>query len=385
MGVLTLVVALGGIVRLLLHRGVVYSPADETVYARYSCYLTERGVLHGYPELVATYLATPADHLYPSPARWGFLLPSAAASELLGCGPAAVAWVSTLSGIGMLALVAVLGHRLLPGPVALVATVFVASSPLQLIVGRRALGDELLAVVVVLAWAVTWRYARRGTVRSWGAALAVLVLGFGVKEIFFLALPAVLVPLLWERWQHRPRRRQLVADAALVVLAPVVNAVVVAVLARSWSADLEMLRAIQSTTDAVYPAAYMAGPLHRLPVDLILVAPALTLLAIVSTGMLPDRGGRTVRIVAVSALAAVVPYAVVDAQDVRLVVAGETFLAILAAWGLVTACGRRPVLCVASVAAVVCWNGWMVWTLSVQGAIYDPVTAELVRILGMVP
>ncbi len=42
-----------------------------------------------------------------------------------------------------------------------------------------------------------------------------------------------------------------------------------------------MLRAIGTTTDVAYPATYMAGPLHRLPADLLLVAPALTLLAVV--------------------------------------------------------------------------------------------------------
>ena len=110
-GALGLIVLVGSVVRLLLHRGVTYSPADEAVYARYSCYLTERGVLNGYPEIVSTYLSTPADHIYPSPARWGFLLPSAGVSEVLGCGPAAVAWVSTLSGIALLGLVAVLAHR----------------------------------------------------------------------------------------------------------------------------------------------------------------------------------------------------------------------------------------------------------------------------------
>jgi hypothetical protein len=269
--------------------------------------------------------------------------------------------------------------------VALVATAFVASSPLHLIVGRRALGDELLALVVLLAWALTWRYARRGSLRSWSAALVVLMLGFGVKEIFFLALPAVLVPLLQERWHRRPAWRRLVADMGLVVLPPVVNAVLVAALARSWTADLEMLQAIQSTTDAVYPATYMAGPFHRLPVDLMLVAPALTLLAIASTGLLVDRGGRAVRMIAVSALAAIAPYALVDAQDVRLVVAGETFLALLAAWGLATMLRRRAAALVVAVVVVVGWNAWMVWTLSIQGEIYDPVTAELVRILGMVP
>jgi hypothetical protein len=366
----------------LLHRGVAYSPADEQVYATYSCLLTRDG-LGGYPEMVQGYLATPGAHLYPSPARWAFLLPDALVAELIGCGPSAVAWVSTLSGIAMLVAVASLASRLFPTPVALVATAFVASSPLQLIVGRRALGDELLALVAVLAWWTMRSYASKGTRGTWAAACLLLVLGFGVKEIFFLTLPAVALPLLLVRWRRRPSPLRLGADLALLALPPVINGLIIAVLARSWSADIDLLWAISSTTGAEYPATYMSGPLHRLPIDLALVAPALTLLAIASLGLLVDRGTPIARLVAGSAALALLPYALVDAQDLRLVIAAETFLALLAAWGLAVALRSRPRALVTATLVVVSWNAWMVWTLSVEGEIYDPVTAELVRILGM--
>jgi hypothetical protein len=127
----------------------------------------------------------------------------------------------------------------------------------------------------------------------------------------------------------------------------------------------------------------MSGPLHRLPIDLALVAPALTLLAIASLGLLVDRGTPIARLVAGSAALALLPYALVDAQDLRLVIAAETFLALLAAWGLAVALRSRPRALVTATLVVVSWNAWMVWTLSVEGEIYDPVTAELVRILGM--
>ncbi len=381
---LAAVVLVGSVARVLLHRGVGYSPADEAVYARYACFLTQEG-LGGYPAMVQGYLVSPEAHLYPSPARWGFLLPGAAASEALGCGPASIAWLSTLSGIAMLCVIALFARRHLPGQVAVIATVFVASSPLQLIVGRRALGDELLGFVVVLAWWALWSHARRGTPLSWGLACLTLVLGFGVKEIFFLAMPAVVVPLLWERWRHRPTRRVVAADLALLMLPVLINGLIVAALARSWSADIEMLQAIASTTNAAYPATYMAGPIHRLPVDLMLVSPALTFLALVSLGLLLDRGASLHRILAISALMGLLPYAVVDAQSLRLVVAAETFIAILAAWGLATLLRTPRRLNTLAVGTVVVWNTWMVWTLSLRGEIYDPVTEELVRILGMTP
>ena len=170
---------------------------------RYSCRIADGG-LGTYPDLVREYLTDQNAHLYPSPARWGFLLPDAAASSVLGCGQSSVAWASTLAGIGMLLLVAVLTYRRFGPWVAVLATTFVASSPLQLLVGRRALGDEVVGLVTVAAlWAVV-AYLERRSWRRLLVAVLLITAGFATKEICFLLSPALLAPFALA-WAHTDR------------------------------------------------------------------------------------------------------------------------------------------------------------------------------------
>lgn len=376
------IVVCGAVARLVLHRGVAYSPADELVYARYSCRVAEEG-LGSYPDMVQGYLADPSAHVFPSPARWGFLLPDALASSVLGCGPSAVAWVSTLAGIAMLVLVAVLSYRRFSPAVAVVATAFVASSPLQLLVGRRALGDGLVGLVAVAAlWAVLV-YLERRSWRRLAVAVLLIVAGFATKEIFFLFYPALLTPLVvaWAR-----ARRVDLRDLVLLVAPPLVNAAVFALLVGDAGAYAEVLRAVHSTVDAPYPAEYMSGPPYRLVLDLMALTPVVVLMAIAAYGLLLDRGTAASRMTALLVVASLLPFGVVGAQVVRLVIATDTLMCLLAAWGLVTALRTRgrwwvPAITAGAVAA----NCWVFWVISVRHEVYDPVSDNLLRALGIIP
>ncbi|MCW2764225.1 MAG: hypothetical protein JWO11_184 [Nocardioides sp.] len=379
---LAVVVAAGSAARLVLHEGVTYSPADELVYARYSCRIADGG-LGTYPDLVREYLADQNAHLYPSPARWGFLLPDAAASSALGCGQSSVAWVSTLAGIGMLLLVAALTYRRFGPWVAVLATTFVASSPLQLLVGRRALGDEVVGLVTVAAlWAVV-AYLERRSWRRLVVAVLLITAGFATKEIFFLLYPALLAPfvLAWAR-----ARRIDLRDLLVLGLPPLVNAAVFAVLARDLGAYGQVLRAVRSTIDAPYPTQYMAGPPYRLVLDLMVLAPVVVLMAIAAYGLLLDRGTSASRMTAVLVVASLLPFGLVGAQVVRLVVATDTLLCVLAAWGLVAALRGRQWWWAAAVATMaVAVNCWVFWAVSIQHQVYDPVSDQLLRALGIIP
>jgi hypothetical protein len=376
------VVTTGSAVRLVLHGGVIYSPADELVYARDSCRVANDG-LGVYPELVRGYLADPNAHLYPSPARWGFLLPDALASSVLGCGQASVAWVSTLASIGMLLLVAILTYRRFEPRVAVLATAFVASSPLQLLLGRRALGDEVVGLVGVGAlWAVL-AYVERRSWRRLTVAAALITVGFATKEIFFLFYPALLAPFIvaWVRARRIDPR-------ALVVLAlpALLNMAVFAVLAQDLGAYSDVLQAVRSTVHAPYPAQYMAGPPYRLVLDLMVLAPAVVLIAIAAYGLLLDRGTPASRMTGLLVVASLLPFGLVGAQVVRLVVATDTLICVLAAWGLVTALRDRsrwwvPAIAIPAIAV----NCWVLWTVSLQNEVYDPVSDNLLRALGIIP
>jgi len=396
---LTAVVALGCLIlvglvaRVLLHHGVAYSPADEQVYATYSCQIGQDGpgVIH---DQVAAYLGDPQLRLFPPPTRWGLLLPDALVATMTGCGPATVAWVSTAAGIAMVILVAVFTWRRFSPAVALVATAFVASSPLQLHLGRRALGDELVALIAMAAFWAILAYSERRTRLRWLLAVGLLLAGFATKEVFVMLYPALMLPLAVSWWrQHRSGLTRLswLADLGLLILPAVLNAVVVAVLARDPDAFWQVTRAVQASADSTYAAQYLAGAPHRLVVDLLLMSPVVVLLAIASFGLLLDRGTRSSRLVAGAVVLSLVPFAFVGVQLVRLVTVSDSLIAVLAAWGLVTAVRgwrRDPRISAGTVgvvtAAAVGVNIAILVALT-RAEVYDPVTDSLLRALGMIP
>jgi hypothetical protein len=383
-GPLALVAAVlgaGSLARVWLHAGVRYSPADELVYARQACRVAADGPA-AYPGLVQDYLADPSAQLYPAPTRWGFVLPDALASSLLGCGQSAVAWVSTLAGVAMLVLVAAFTWRRLGPWACVLATAFVAASPLQLLMSRRALGDELVGVVSLAAiWAVL-SYADRPGRTRWLLAVAAVTAGFATKELFVVLYPALAAPLVARAVRDR---RLHAADPLLLVVPPVVSTAVLALLARDLGAPMRMIRAVQASSGSAYAQEYLAGPPYRLIVDLLVLAPVVVLVAIASLGLLPDRGTRSSRQIAVALGLSLLSFAFLGVQLVRLVVVSDVLLAVLAAWGLVAVTRGRPWWWAASVAATaVAVDVWVFRALASHG-VYDPTTYDVLSALGFLP
>jgi 4-amino-4-deoxy-L-arabinose transferase-like glycosyltransferase len=375
------IVGAGSVARVVAHRGVAYSPADELVYARQSCALATDGP-SAYAGLVRDYLADAGAQLYPAPTRWAFLVPDSLASRLLGCGQSSVAWVSILAGIAMLVLVAAFTSRRFDPWVSVLAVAFVASSPLQLLIGRRALGDELVGVVSLAAlWAVL-AYVERRSWRRWLLVVALVTGGFATKEVFVVLYPALLAPLVL-RWLRD--RRAEVRDVLALLLPPLVNAAVLAVLARDPDASLQMVRAVQASAGSPYAEQYLAGPPYRLVVDLLVLAPVVVLLAVAAFGMLPDRGTPSSRSVGLLLVLSLLPFGFVGVQLVRLVVVSDSLIAVLAAWGVLALLRGRVRWALLVGAGAVAVNTWVFWVISVRHEIYDPTTYDLLRALGFLP
>ncbi|WP_232677499.1 glycosyltransferase family 39 protein [Nocardioides sp. R-C-SC26] len=384
---LGLVVVAGATIRILAHAGVAYSPADEGVYAAFSCGV-ERGGLGVYPDLVRGYLADPGAHVFPSPIRWGQVLLGALAFEVRGCDPAALAWVSTFAGIAMILLAAAIAGRLWGRWAAVVAAILVAASPLQLHLGRRALGDELVGLAGLAAVAAAWWCLRSSDRRARLALALALTVMLALKEVAVLLFPAIALCLAVGWWR---RRRVGWGDVVALTAPLVVWAGVYSLLARSFSAVPDTLRAVTSTIEAPYPRDYQSGPPHRLLIDLLALAPVATVLAILAVGLLADRarrGAAEARVVAATTAAALLPYLLVSSKSVRFVVVVDSLICLLAAWAIVTLArqGRGGrMLGAALTAGAVLAQGAIFWAFSIRDEIYDPVTYEILRSLGMIP
>ncbi len=166
------------------------------------------------------------------------------------------------------------------------------------------------------------------------------------------------------------------------------------ILAGDVTSFFEIARLTASTVNAVYPAQYQSGPPHRLLIDLMAVAPVVTIFAIaalvsVATAALSGRGaaegsGTHMRHLAALAFAMFALHAILPSQNLRYIAPVEPMLRIIAAAFLVTEFRDRRWL--AGLLAVNAVIEWMLFsTIFLRGQVYDPVTDHLLRALEMLP
>jgi hypothetical protein len=273
LGLILLVVA-GGLLRVGYNSVVHYGDGDEYHYRLQVQALCDRG-WSSYPELVGTHLTF--DPNYPAPYRWGYLAIGWLGSALRGvCDERSLAWVSTLSGLAVVGLVAALGWRLFGRRTAVVATALAATSPLHLELSRRAFIDELHTACVLLAalalLGVAERRPRRALVdRSRAPVFAVLALtlAWSVKESVVFLLPALAVWLLWLRQPPSVRRM----DALYLVVPPAIAVVVFAWLNHGVAPLWGLLSATRRSFLSHYSLLHQYGPPHRPLIELFALSP----------------------------------------------------------------------------------------------------------------
>jgi hypothetical protein len=381
----------GALLRVSVNDVPVYSRADETVYLIYAKQLASDGA-GAYPKIVERYLSDSKNWMWPSPNRFGYFgtigLACKASSD---CSHRTLAWVSTLAGILALVGTFLLVRELVDVPTALCAMALSVASPLQLALGRRALSDEFFCAVLLFA---LWAFVRavrappEAVARRYVASIALTTFLIAAKETALLLAPAVLAAgfVLTER---RIERRH-----ALLLVVPIVLAYVgFSLISRSATAGIEMLRAIQAgTVGASYVEQHNSGPPHRILADLFLLSPLTVLYAVAGATLVLSSWRELspgVKSLFLLGLLILLTMSLVAVKNVRYAVNADGLLRALAAWVLVARVvpsgpfGRRLAIAL-GLGLVVC--DYLVFQcVFVAGAVYDPVTAELVRALKMAP
>ena len=302
-----------------------WSPADESTYLVQGAHVARFG-LRGLRELGARHVAQPHRHDQPSPLRIGWIALLAVVMRFAPRRHATVAAVSTAGHLACVGLAFALGGAW--------AALLVASSPLGVLLARRALGDTVAAAA---ALALVLAASNAPDVGVAVVAAAALLL----KETNALALGAAAV--VWGRFAPALGGAALAVGALVAVLGGQV-------------ASLARIAAGQGGT--YYSREHQRGPPYRVLVDLALVSPGVLVAAILVTG----RGDRhQVMTWAALALGAAAPL-----KNARLLLAAELGLRValaelLPAWEvlgllLVDVVVRRRL-----------------------SGIYDPVTVELAR------
>ena len=280
--------------------GAVARPAssDGDVYLASARALAERGPA-ALAEDARAFVEDPGRSAWPSPLRVGYV--ALAAGWLALSGEWSVDSLARLSLAAHAVLVVaayLLARRALGPPLGALAAVLTAFSTLPLALGRLPLADAWAGATVALAlwrWLVWRERGRRARDGAWFAvAFAAALL---VKETTVLLAPAFLVegrcggPRLdggdgvLGRGPERTARRALSRDAAALA-APLVLALIVWTLACGGPGRLGEVLAVAATEPgrAPYAVRYQSGPWYRYIVDLLLLSPWTTLLAIAGLG-----------------------------------------------------------------------------------------------------
>ena len=256
---------------------------DEAYYARYLKQLIDSG-LGSYPDIVDNYKLLQANlvgSILP-PTRFlyifcAYLWHGAFGGEPLGCFYA----VSRVFAVGTLGLSGLFARRLLEDRrLALGAFALMAASPLQIHMAQHALADgffEFWALGTLWAlWECLRQPAHKGWLTAYAAGLASLVM---TKENAFFVWVAVAALLVLNRWVRFGQ-----VSRALVVLTfvgPIIGVAVLVNLAGGVTELVEVYRlCVPKNLTLPYAIQTGDGPWYRYMLDLLIISPAVLLLAV---------------------------------------------------------------------------------------------------------
>jgi 4-amino-4-deoxy-L-arabinose transferase-like glycosyltransferase len=359
-----------------------FAAADEAVYANTTRQLMQYGFFDTYPRLAAAFLRDPRMAVYPSPLRYGYFALATLASHVAGAGPHTLASLSTICGILAVPLVFFLSLRLFGAGTALLAAAFTAFSCIELALGRRALQDEVVCFIVLLALTLLL-LALEGDdgLLLHCAVIAAFTLAFAVKESFLLLYPALLAVLL----VYRTPRRLRVRHATMFLLPPLLYYLGFCALAHDFTSFFQLGNAVTSAIGAPYVLQFQAGPPHRPLFDFFVTAPLVSLLAIGAAVLVAlDRSsGRRERAMMVFLVVALVMFGLFPSKNLRFTMVIDPIIRILAAWLIATRVSVRMAVAFAAANAVI--EVELFYRIFIRGGVYDPVTQALLQAVGAVP
>jgi len=334
-----------------------------------------------YASIVRLFIDDQRLWVFPHPLRWSYLGAARLFCAFGDCTHRTLATLSTVAGIAAVALTYRLGLQLFERRTALVAAALMATSPLQLAMGRRALTDEFFCAMVLGALVAMMSVlgepspgaSRHPLPRSGRGALVVTwilatTFAFGAKELFLLTYPLVLL-----FWWLRERRVRWVVWA----LPPFLYYAVFCALAGDVTSFFRVANITISNMGAPYAAQFQNGPPHRLLIDLLAVAPLVTIAFIAAAAAVRAPEQRRLLLLAGGIL---VVQSLLSSKNLRYVISADPLMRILVASWL----PRGRWLTVALIANAVAELA-IFYVIFIAGDVYDPVTQDLLGALKMLP
>lgn len=277
----------GALARLWHLEDAVRRSPDELIYSQLSHGLLERGTA-GLRGATSQYLSDPRFRVYPPPTRTGYLWLLAGAMKLTGSRDArAGAYLSLAASLGTLLVAAVVALRFLPAGAALAALLFVAASPVELALARRAWADAPLGLAAFLAVWSAAELSRRPGRRLWQVAFVLSgCLAMTIKETGAVVVGLCILWLAGVALSRRDAAAEWLALAWLWCAGAVATVSWLAYSVGGLSTLAEVLGGLPGASAAnPYDMQYQSGPWYGIPQALFAAAPLTTVAAL--AGLLP--------------------------------------------------------------------------------------------------
>lgn len=383
---MALILAAGIFLRVYPSAGFRKIGPDEFGYMVFFHQIKSAGVIN-YDSVVRVFVERQyqrRDALVP-PTRLGFLIPAYFCGEVFHLGGfRALRVMACTAGILMLALCAFFGHRLGGNGAMIGLTALVATSPLQIYLSQRALIDGYFAfwavTVLWLAWENLQRPRHWGWLTAYTLCLTMLVL---TKENGAFVVFALFGVLLLNRFL-----RVGTATPHLFVATIVGPAIAILVLAAMIGGLGEWVRFYlmfegKSRTN-IYSMLAQDGPWYRYLVDFVLVSPLLVVFAIGGMFRLRRTDKAGIFMASFLALSAASMSCVTYGMSLRYAAYWDIplcWVALAQVRLLSEKSGkfRSPLVTPVLILVLGVSGLSQYYRFFVKGAVYDPITASLVR------
>ena len=276
----------GAVVLRLANIHVTERTPDERVYMSYSAKIAENGPA-AVAELVAEYNRTQDHWIYPPPTRVGFTFLIAAVMKVTGasaehCG----VWISFAFSLVTVLLTGLLGWRVFPKWIGLIAMAFVSVSPLDLTLARRLWQDSTVAAFTTLLFCFCFAAVRARHPRLWQVLFWVVGAWFLlVKESALIIYSLLALWLLFDAWKKGQSWRGLAGAAGVSGLVIVVSSAALIWISGGPREFFQVYpHMLQSLRGNEYVFLYQVGPWYSYPLGLWVLSPVTTLLCGIGIG-----------------------------------------------------------------------------------------------------
>lgn len=247
---------------------------DEGYYLRYAQHIAENGI-SGFRYLFENYATNEEHWHYPSPLRIGFIIMSSIAIKLFGNNYLSLAYLSFFSYLLFIIVTFVFCKRFYDQDKAILVTLLVAFSPMQMAMARRALSESFLMLFLGLSIWLFLDLVQNKDKNPTKKLLFIVVFTFTIliKETSVLLVGPFLVYMIIYKILHKESFKVTKLLPYILVYPGVLTGLVYLFLTGGLLHFAEMVK-ILFISPATNPYnLYCSGPWFRYLIDYMLLSP----------------------------------------------------------------------------------------------------------------